>query len=216
MSRLAAVALIYLIVFLSSTIDCTTHCLFNNTLINLSRYIIAYGFIFSMLVWKEADLFIITKKNIGVLIYLVLVGLFCTINLILPKTMPSQPLNIVYPILTNPLIAIVFISMILKNPIRYGKSMGTMFSLLGFITFFLAQEASGEALVHKNTINDWIIFGLYFFCLAKYLVTRRYQSNVSQEQTPVSKLFDTAHKCWLCYDNKGEVHFKIKTQEGVD
>lgn len=127
--------LIVVIIILSLSLNTKT-ILINqmlNAITNSVRYIIAVFFIMSVLVLKKAALFHITKRNKWALFYLILTGLSCFSILTMPGLNYSNAIGQTILVLSNPAIAILMSSAILKNPARFGRRIGMFFSFFGML-----------------------------------------------------------------------------------
>ena len=138
-SLLISTAIIFLTIILSLNFNIRTifieHLL--NIAINTIRYTLAAFFIVIVLVLREAELFKITKKNRWALFYLGLTGLACLSILIIPGLNHSNILRLTLLALTNPVITVLLMSTILKNPARFGRRTGMFFSLFGMLAVLI-------------------------------------------------------------------------------
>lgn len=118
---------------ISSNIDMTKYLVeqLPNLAENTIRYTLASSFILTILVLKEAGLFIITKKNLPAFLYLTAIGLIAVFALIFPEARASTTISKALFVSANPFLTILMSSLILKNPIRYSNRIGMFFCLTG-------------------------------------------------------------------------------------
>ena len=86
-------------------------------------------------VFREAGLFHITPKKKWIAFYISLVGLVNIIGLIIPEFNYSNTIRTLLLISANPLVTVLLVSLILKNPVRYGRFLGTALGILSFVVF---------------------------------------------------------------------------------
>lgn len=173
-------ALIYILVifstlFLDANFDILKYLIenFPGIAVNGIRYLLVSGFVLITLVWGEASLFMLKKKNVWALLCLGFIGLNSLINLLFPGIFCSSTINKALLVSANPLITTFLASLILKNPVRYSRRIAMVFSLTA-VSAFLAQGPLKEITTSKTVICDAIVSG-FNLCWVIYYIGCRYR-----------------------------------------